>query len=254
MSPRPRSGLLWLEPGGDPQAFPPPETALEDPPGLIAAGGDLCPERLIAAYRVGIFPWYSPGQPILWWCPDPRAVLLPEDFKRSRSLAKRERNAGFEIRIDRDFAAVIDACSAHRDRDGGGTWITAEMREAYLRLHTQGIAHSIETWQDGALVGGFYGLRLGRCFFGESMFSRVSDASKVALSALVRAAAPLGIDLIDCQLASHHLHSLGATTLPRAEFLARLRAGETWLSEKPICFAAGVSAEFALLLPRVPNN
>ncbi len=217
-----RRGLVWLEPGGDPDAFPAAEEALDEPPGLVAAGGDLRPERLIAAYRRGLFPWYSPGQPILWWCPDPREVLFPADFRRSRSLAKRERNAGFEVVENQDFAAVIDSCDAPRARDGGGTWITPEMREAYLELHRRGIAHSVEARRDGALVGGLYGIRIGRVFFGESMFSREADASKVALSSLVRRSAESGIELIDCQMHSSHLASLGSRPLPRTEFLRHL--------------------------------
>lgn len=219
MTRRPQRGLIWLEPGGDPAAFPAADQALDEPAGLIAAGGDLRPERLLVAYRRGIFPWYSPGQPILWWCPDPREVLFPAEFRRSRSLAKRERNAGFEVRIDNDFAAVIDACAAPREHDGGGTWITAEMREAYLSLHRLGHAHSIETWHAGRLVGGLYGVHQGGVFFGESMFSRMADASKVALSALVQRALERQIELIDCQMPSRHLASLGSRAISRTEFL-----------------------------------
>lgn len=219
MTRRPQRGLVWLEPGGDPTAFPAADQALEEPAGLIAAGGDLRPERLLAAYRRGIFPWYSAGQPILWWCPDPREVLFPGEFRRTRSLAKRERNAGFEVHVDRDFAAVIDACAAPREHDGGGTWITAEMRAAYLALHALGHAHSIETWHDGQLVGGLYGVHQGGVFFGESMFSRMPDASKVALSGLVRRALAQDIGLIDCQMRSRHLASLGSRAISRTEFL-----------------------------------
>jgi leucyl/phenylalanyl-tRNA--protein transferase len=219
MTRRPQRGLVWLEPGGDPQAFPDAEHALDEPAGLLAAGGDLSPERLLAAYPRGIFPWYSPGQPILWWCPDPREVLFPAEFRRSRSLAKRERNAGFEVRYDTAFGDVIDACASPREIDGGGTWITAEMREAYVTLHTQGYAHSVETWREDRLVGGFYGLWLGDVFFGESMFSREPDASKVALSALVRRSTELCLQLIDCQMPSRHLSSLGSRPIPRSEFL-----------------------------------
>lgn len=215
------SGLVWLDPEGDPEAFPPCEYALEEPAGLLAAGGDLRPQRLLAAYRRGIFPWYSPGQPILWWSPDPREVLFPAEFRRTRSLAKRERNAGFEVRFDTEFAAVITACAAPRSRHDG-TWITTEMRDAYLRLHALGVAHSIETWCEGALVGGLYGLQLGQVFFGESMFSRMPDASKVALSTLVSQAPERHIALIDCQLPSAHLATLGSRSLPRRDFLALL--------------------------------
>ncbi len=222
MKPRPRRTLVWLEPKGDPQAFPSVDTALDEPAGLLAAGGDLRPQRLLAAYRRGIFPWYSPGQPILWWCPDPREVLLPAEFRRTRSLVKRERNAGFEVRENTAFEAVIDACAALREIDGGGTWITVEMRDAYLELHRLGFAHSIETWHHDELVGGLYGIKLGGVFFGESMFSRESDASKVALSGLIRRAAAHGIELIDCQMPTRHLGSLGSRPMPRSEFLALL--------------------------------
>lgn len=219
MTRRPQRGLVWLEPGGDVNAFPAAEHALDEPPGLLAAGGDLRPERILAAYKRGIFPWYSPGQPILWWCPDPREVLFPREFRRTRSLAKRERNAGFDVRFDTAFTEVIEACAAPRDIDGGGTWITTEMRDAYVSLHRLGHAHSVETWFGDRLVGGFYGVRIGRVFFGESMFSRENDASKVALSALVRVAAVAEIELIDCQMPSRHLGSLGSRPLPRSEFL-----------------------------------
>lgn len=228
MTPRPRRSLMWLEPDGDPDVFPSVDCALDEPAGLLAAGGDLRPERLLAAYRRGVFPWYSPGQPILWWCPDPREVLFPGEFRRSRSLAKRERNGGFEVRIDTDFAAVIDACAAPRDREGGGTWITTEMREAYLELHRRGHAHSVETWREGQLVGGLYGVHLGGVFFGESMFSREADASKVALSALVRLALRSAISLIDCQMPSAHLASLGSRAVPRSEFLRLIDSAEVF--------------------------
>ena len=213
--------ITWLAPGDGAEWFPPIERALDDPPGLLAAGGDLSSGRLVAAYRRGIFPWYSQGQPVLWWCPDPRAVLFPGEFRRTRSLAQSERNRGFEVRFDSAFAAVIDACVAPR-RTGPGTWITREMRAAYCELHALGRAHSIETWRDGRLVGGLYGVQLGRVFFGESMFSEERDASKVALSALVRRGLAEGLALIDCQLASRHLASLGSRSIPREEFTALL--------------------------------
>ena len=213
--------ITWLAPGDGAEWFPPIERALDDPPGLLAAGGDLSSGRLVAAYRRGIFPWYSQGQPVLWWCPDPRAVLFPGEFRRTRSLAQSERNRGFEVRFDSAFAAVIAACAAPR-RTGPGTWITREMRAAYCELHALGRAHSIETWRDGRLVGGLYGVQLGRVFFGESMFSEERDASKVALSALVRRGLAEGLALIDCQLASRHLASLGSRSIPREEFTALL--------------------------------
>lgn len=221
MSPR-RRRLTWLDPAGDPTAFPNLESAQEDPPGLIAAGGDLSPQRLEAAYRRGIFPWYSDGQPILWWSPDPRMLLFPSEFHRSRSLAKRERHGGFELRFDSDFDAVVGACAAPRRCEGGGTWITDEMRAAYLELHRRGLAHSVEIWRRDQLVGGLYGVQLGACFFGESMFSRETDASKLALSALVRRCLATGIALVDCQMETGHLASLGARPVARAEFRSLL--------------------------------
>jgi leucyl/phenylalanyl-tRNA--protein transferase len=221
--------ITWLSPKDAPEWFPPAEQALEDPPGLLAAGGDLSPARLLAAYRRGIFPWYSPGQPVLWWSPDPRAVLFPEEFKTSRSLAKTLRNGGFSVALDEDFAGVIDGCAAPRP-DSPGTWITGEMREAYLELHRRGHAHSVEARLGGALVGGLYGVRLGGVFFGESMFSRVSDASKVALAHLVAVCRRNSIAVIDCQLASRHLASLGARSIPRTQFQALL---EEWVSLEP---------------------
>jgi leucyl/phenylalanyl-tRNA--protein transferase len=213
--------ITWLAPGDPPDGFPAVERALRDPPGLLAAGGDLSSERLVAAYRRGIFPWYSPGQPVLWWSPDPREVLLPQEFHLSRSLARALRVRGFEYRVDADFEAVIDACAAPR-RSSPGTWITDDMRAAYVALHRCGIAHSCEIWRAGALVGGVYGVRLGRVFFGESMFSLERDASKAALAGLVRQCLADGTELIDCQLPSEHLRSLGSRALPRTEFLARL--------------------------------
>jgi leucyl/phenylalanyl-tRNA--protein transferase len=214
--------VTWLSPQDAPEWFPPLEQALDEPPGLLAAGGDLSPARLLAAYQRGIFPWYSPGQPVLWWSPDPRAVLFPDEFNCSRSLAKTIRNGGFEVAMDRDFAATIDACAAPR-LHAPGTWITHEMRNAYLRLHRLGQAHSIETWREGRLAGGLYGVRLGGVFFGESMFSRERDASKVALAHLVEVCLRNSIAVIDCQLPSPHLASLGSRTIPRQQFQALLR-------------------------------
>jgi leucyl/phenylalanyl-tRNA---protein transferase len=218
--------ITWLSPKDAPEWFPPPEQALDDPAGLLAAGGDLSPARLLAAYRRGIFPWYSPGQPVLWWSPDPRAVLFPEEFKVSRSLAKTLRNGGFSIAIDRDFPEVIDGCAAPRPHSLG-TWITPEMRAAYLELHHRRHAHSIEVRLGRELVGGLYGVRLGGVFFGESMFSRARDASKVALAHLVAMCRRNSIAVIDCQLSSRHLASLGARSIPRAQFQALLRE---WVS------------------------
>jgi leucyl/phenylalanyl-tRNA--protein transferase len=214
--------ITWLSAQDAPEWFPPLEQALEEPCGLLAAGGDLSPERLIAAYRRGIFPWYSPGQPVLWWSPDPRAVLFPEEFHCTRSLAKTLRNGGFSYSMDRDFAAVIDGCAAPRAASPG-TWITSDMRAAYLELHHLAHAHSIEIWRGAELVGGLYGVRLGGVFFGESMFSRDRDASKAALAHLVAVCRRNSLAVIDCQLPSRHLTSLGSRTIPRSQFQALLR-------------------------------
>jgi leucyl/phenylalanyl-tRNA--protein transferase len=214
--------ITWLSAQDAPEWFPPLEQALEEPCGLLAAGGDLSPERLIAAYRGGIFPWYSPGQPVLWWSPDPRAVLFPEEFHCSRSLAKTLRNGGFSYSMDRDFGAVIDGCAAPRAASPG-TWITSDMRAAYLELYHLGHAHSIEIWRGAELVGGLYGVRLGGVFFGESMFSRARDASKAALAHLVALCRRNSLAVIDCQLPSRHLTSLGSRTIPRSQFQALLR-------------------------------
>jgi leucyl/phenylalanyl-tRNA---protein transferase len=195
---------------------------LDEPPGLLAAGGDLSPARLLAAYKRGIFPWYSPGQPVLWWSPDPRAVLFPEEFRCTRSLGKTLRNGGFRVELDRDFAAVIDCCAAPRAQNLG-TWITTEMRDAYVQLHRLDYAHSIETYRNDVLVGGLYGVRLGSVFFGESMFSRERDASKVALAHLVEICTRNAIAVIDCQLPTRHLESLGSRAIARAQFQSLLR-------------------------------
>jgi leucyl/phenylalanyl-tRNA--protein transferase len=224
--------ITWLAPEGDREWFPPLDQALDEPEGLLAAGGDLSPERLLAAYRRGIFPWYSAGQPVLWWSPNPREVLEPGEFKCSRSLAKTLRNRGFEVTIDRDFAEVVRCCAARRV-NSTGTWITPEMHAAYCRLHEQGNAHSVEVRLDGALVGGLYGVLVGRVFFGESMFSRERDASKVALARLVERATVAGLQLIDCQLATPHLRSLGSKPLRRAEFGKRV-AELTAVSDVPV--------------------
>jgi leucyl/phenylalanyl-tRNA--protein transferase len=201
--------------------FPPVESALRDPNGLLAMGGDLSLERLLDAYRHGIFPWFNPGEPILWWSPDPRMVLEPQAIRVTRSLAKRIRNGGFELRVDSAFAEVMRACAMPRDEDVG-TWISPPMVAAYTRLFDAGYAHSVETWHDGALVGGLYGVAIGRMFYGESMFSRMPDASKVALVQLARQLRQWGFGMIDCQMETAHLASLGARTMPRVVFTARL--------------------------------
>jgi leucyl/phenylalanyl-tRNA--protein transferase len=201
--------------------FPDPAFTETEPNGLLAVGGDLSPQRLRNAYRLGIFPWYSAGQPILWWSPDPRLVLFPDGLRISRSLRRTLRRGTFAISLDRAFGAVIRACAAPRP-DADGTWILPEIARAYERLHALGLAHSAEAWQDDELVGGLYGVAIGRTFFGESMFSRASDASKVALVHLVRSLAAWGYALIDCQVYTPHLASLGAVEIPRAEFQRRL--------------------------------
>ena len=201
--------------------FPSVESAMHEPNGLLAMGGDLSVEWLLDAYRHGIFPWFNPGEPILWWSPDPRMVLVPDEIRVTRSLARRNRNGGFEVRIDTAFADVMRACAGPRD-GADGTWISPEMIAAYTRLHQAGYAHSVETWHKGALVGGLYGVAVGRMFYGESMFSRIADASKVALVRLARQLQRWEFGLIDCQMETPHLASLGARTLPRAAFTTRL--------------------------------
>jgi len=203
----------WIPRDAPPDAFPELCFALSEPNGLLAAGGDLEPQRLLVAYRRGIFPWFSEGQPVLWWSPDPRAVLLPQEIKVSRSLRKTLRRGIFQITQDTAFGDVIRGCASPRPNDMG-TWITEEMVEAYCRLHSMGYAHSVECWHEGELVGGLYGVALGQVFFGESMFSRMSDASKVALVRLRE----LGFELIDCQVPNDHLASLGAREIPREDF------------------------------------
>lgn len=211
--------LNWL--ARDSLKFPPLEQALREPDGLLAAGGDLSPERLISAYRHGCFPWFQEGQPILWWSPNPRMVLLPTELHVSHSLRKLMRQGRFEVSFDRDFPAVIRACAAPRSY-ADGTWITRAMQAAYLELHRRGIAHSVEVWQEDQLVGGLYGLALGRLFFGESMFSRTDNASKIGFVTLVEQLRECGYVLIDCQMHTQHLSSFGAREIPRADFAGYL--------------------------------
>ncbi len=208
---------LWITEDSPPGTFPDIESALLEPNGLLAIGGDLRPERLLCAYRRGIFPWYSDGQPILWWSPDPRAVLFPNRFHCARSLKKLIKRRPFEITVDEDFAGVLRGCAAPR-RDQNGTWITSAMAAAFDRLHALGHAHSVECWQDGDLVGGLYGVAMGRVFFGESMFSAASNASKIALAHLCS----LGFEIIDCQIPNTHLTQLGAEMIDRREFASFL--------------------------------
>ena len=210
--------IPWLD---SPAAFPDVSRALKEPAGLLCAGGNLEPATLIAAYSRGIFPWFSDDQPILWWSTDPRMVLFPDEFKYSKSLAKTVRTQKFDVRFDTAFAEVIEGCAAPRTADGG-TWIVAEMQAAYTRLHQLGVAHSVESWREGKLVGGLYGIALGRMFFGESMFARETDASKVALVALVEKLKQDGFELIDCQQETKHLARFGARPIPRRDFTHRL--------------------------------
>jgi leucyl/phenylalanyl-tRNA--protein transferase len=213
--------IAWLKGSDAPEHFPSLSVALTEPNGLLAAGGDLSAPRLLAAYRRGIFPWYSPGQQILWWSPDPREVIVPTDFHRSRSLQRLLKRNDLEARWDTDFANVIDACAAPRAAESG-TWITTEMRAAYLRLHGLGHAHSLSVWRAGERLGGIYGVQLGRVFFGESMFSAQPNGSKLALSLLVDRCIAEGIELIDCQMPSPHLRTLGSRAMSRNEFVATL--------------------------------
>jgi len=215
--------IPWLDPAG---GFPDTTLARKQPNGLLCAGGDLQPDTIVAAYARGIFPWFSDDQPILWWSPDPRMVLFPAEFKISKSLSKTVNSRKFETRFDTAFADVIAGCAAPRE-PGGGTWIVEEMQDAYIRLHQLGIAHSVESWVMGKngseLIGGLYGIALGRMFFGESMFSRATDASKVALVALVEKLRRDGFELIDCQQQTRHLASFGARPIARQDFVQRLK-------------------------------
>ena len=225
--------IPWIASAHD---FPSVDTARVEPNGLLCSGANLEPETIIAAYSRGIFPWFSDDQPILWCSPDPRMVLFPDEFKISKSLAKTVNHDVFDVRFDSAFAEVISACSEPRSKNGG-TWIVPEMRAAYAALHALGIAHSIESWRDGKLVGGLYGLALGRMFFGESMFARETDASKVALVALVDKLKRDGFELVDCQQETRHLASFGARPIPRSDFVRRLKelidlkqSGSVWRS------------------------
>ena len=214
----------WLESDDREIVFPDVELALRDPDGLLAMGGKLSTDWLLHAYRRGIFPWYGPGQPILWWSPDPRLVLFPEKLHISRSLAKTLRQNKFSVTLDTAFSDVIAACAQTRPAQSG-TWITPEMQAAFINLHHEGHAHSAECWYDGKLAGGLYGVAIGTIFFGESMFTEVTDASKVAFVALVRQLECWGYRLIDCQIHTEHLANLGASRIPRKDFTALLGSG-----------------------------
>jgi len=216
------SGIYWLPASGDPTAFPSAEKALREPDGLLAAGGDLHPQRLLSAYARGIFPWYDEGQPILWWSPDPRAVLWPDDLHISRRMARTLRKMDLRFSADTAFDAVIEGCSAPRVKSRG-TWITRDMADAYRRLHQIGWAHAFEGWLGDDLAAGLYGVAIGQVFFAESMFTRVDDASKAVLINAVDYLRARSFELIDCQVRSEHLRTLGATTLSRREFLGHLK-------------------------------
>ncbi len=216
--------------------FPPVEQALSEPNGLLAIGGDLKPQRLIAAYRQGIFPWYTLGSPLLWWSPDPRCVLRFEDFKLSRSLQKNLRNKAYRVTFDQAFREVMQACAAPREGQDD-SWITQAMLDAYYRLHQSGVAHSVEVWDGEHLIGGLYGISTGRVFCGESMFSKVTDASKIALAILVEKLQEWDYCLIDCQITNKHLTRMGASNMPRIEFVRllceerdKLTVPEAWKS------------------------
>jgi leucyl/phenylalanyl-tRNA--protein transferase len=200
--------------------FPPPHLASRD--GLLAVGGDLRQERLILAYKMGIFPWFSDGDPILWWSPDPRLVLYPSEIKISKTLNKIIKKNVFNVTMDMAFDEVINQCAQARLQKKQGTWIVKDMIDAYCKLHKSGFAHSMEVWQQGELAGGLYGVSLGKCFFGESMFTRVSNASNVALVKLAKYLSELSFDLIDCQVATEHLIRFGAREIPRKLFLTQL--------------------------------
>jgi len=238
--------IPWLHPGDPPDAFPPVDSALVEPDGLLCAGGDLAPARLLEAYRRGIFPWFSEGQPILWWSPDPRTVLYPAELKVSRSFGKTLRNRGFVVTLDRAFDEVMRQC-ADPARRPEGTWISPQMHAAYLRLHELGYAHSFETWDGDRLVGGLYGVALGQAFFGESMFSVERDASKVALHSLAQLMLARGGRLIDCQVTSAHLESLGARSIPRREFVAELAAAMPDLRPDPHWRQASIAMQQAFM-------
>jgi leucyl/phenylalanyl-tRNA--protein transferase len=214
--------IPWLMENID--GFPPLEWALREPNGLLCAGGDLSSQRLVRAYVNGIFPWYSPGDPILWWSPDPRMVLFPGEFRISRSLRKTLRKSGYRVRLDTHFRAVIEACAETSRPGQADTWITPEIQAAYVRLHELGYAHSVETWIGERLAGGLYGIAIGKMFYGESMFAHLVDASKIAIAHLVRFLGEQGFGLIDCQMRTAHLVSLGAREIPRDDFICRVQA------------------------------
>ncbi|MDR3056193.1 MAG: leucyl/phenylalanyl-tRNA--protein transferase [Zoogloeaceae bacterium] len=230
--------IPWLQ-GNAP--FPPLSQALREPNGLLAAGNDLSLPRLLQAYRQGIFPWFSAGEPVLWWSPDPRMALFPAEFRLHRSLLKTLRGGGYEVRLDTAFSQVINACAQTPRPGQDGTWITDDIAAAYRALHDAGWAHSVETWMDGELVGGLYGVAIGRMFYGESMFTRRRDASKIAFAHLARFLRAREFGLIDCQMNTAHLASLGAREISRAEFIARLE--NLTMAAKPAFWRADAAAQ-----------
>ena len=243
----PERPIHWIRPGDPADNFPPVAHALREPDGLLAAGGDLGSRRLLWAYRHGIFPWYESGQPLLWWSPDPRCLFLAGDFRLAARMRRALKTSKAELRINTAFDAVVAACAGPR-RHQPGTWITPEMRTAYSRLHREGWAHSVEVWQQGRLVGGLYGLGIGRAFFGESMFSGVANASKFALAYLAGQLSDGSLELLDCQVVSQHLLTLGARRTPRNTFIERLNAAcEPPL---PVEFAATAPIPVSRLLPK----
>ena len=245
------SALLWLEPDDDDTPFPSVQRALRDPDGLLAIGGSLSVRRLLDAYRQGIFPWYAAGQPVLWWSPDPRTVLFPEEIRIGRTLRRKLKRGQSGVSFDQQFGEVVAACAAPR-RGQDGTWITDQMQMAYGRLHEHGVAHSVEVWDDANLVGGLYGVSLGAIFFGESMFSLVPDASKIGLAHLCSQLASWSFQLIDCQTRTEHLMRLGARQLPRPTFMRLLdkalaapsRPGP-WTLEEPVARALASTGTLA---------
>ncbi len=217
------SRVIWLSPDDPPTSFPPVSAALAEPDGLLAAGGDLSAARLLYAYRKGIFPWYDDGQPLLWWSPDPRCVFLPGDYRVSRRLQRELKSSSAEIRVNTRFSDVVQRCAGPRKSEQG-TWITPEIMRAFDGLHEHRWAHSVEVWESGELIGGLYGLAIGRVFFGESMFSRKTNASKIALLYLANRLNAGDIELLDCQVISGHLMTLGARSMPRNDFVETLES------------------------------
>ncbi len=220
--------VYWLS--NESFEFPPPDLA--NPDGILAIGGDLEPERLIRAYEMGIFPWYNEHEPIMWWSPDPRFVLFPKELRVSRSMRPYFNQQKFTVSFNKNFPAVMEGCREPREGQDGGTWITDEMFDAYISLHKTGYAHSVEVWQDGNLIGGLYGIAIGKCFFGESMFSRVSNASKFGFISLVQKLKAAGYWLVDCQQQTDYLESLGAKPIPRSEFLQILKKNKAEVKKR----------------------